>query len=190
MTWFLEEDKLENWAYMEKVFTPKECELIIDIASYKEKLEAAIGNIKNPINKEIRDSKIVWLDGGDNIDWIYGRLTSATMPLNKKYFNFDLTGFMEKLQFTEYSIGGMYRKHIDRSLGGTHRKMSIVVQLTDPSQYEGGELELHYQETPAIAYKEQGTLIMFPSYTLHQVTPVTKGKRHSLVAWISGKPLR
>jgi PKHD-type hydroxylase len=66
----------------------------------------------------------------------------------------------------------------------------MVVQLTDPDEYEGGELELCLGGEPFVVPREQGTLITFPSYVLHRVKPTTKGTRHSLVGWVTGRPFR
>jgi PKHD-type hydroxylase len=73
---------------------------------------------------------------------------------------------------------------------GTVRKLSFVLQLSDPKNYKGGELQIHLGETPNVMKKEQGTVVAFPSPTLHEVTPITKGKRYSLVGWITGKPFK
>jgi PKHD-type hydroxylase len=64
------------------------------------------------------------------------------------------------------------------------------MQLSDPSEYEGGDLLLHTGDEPIVINKQKGMLVMFPSYTLHEVTPVTKGERYSLVAWVHGPKLR
>ena len=66
----------------------------------------------------------------------------------------------------------------------------MVVQLTDPEEYEGGELELCLGGEPFVVPKEQGTLITFPSYNLHRVRPTIEGTRHSLVGWVTGRPFR
>jgi PKHD-type hydroxylase len=72
---------------------------------------------------------------------------------------------------------------------GSLRKISVVIQLSDPTEYEGGELQVMNGEEPyRVCNKEKGSLIMFPSFLLHRVTPVTKGCRRSLVLWISGPP--
>jgi PKHD-type hydroxylase len=76
---------------------------------------------------------------------------------------------------------------MDKVLYGVSRKLSIVVQLTDPKDYKGGELQLFEGGDPIVITKQQGMVTLFPSYMLHQVTPVTKGMRHTLVAWIGGK---
>jgi PKHD-type hydroxylase len=62
----------------------------------------------------------------------------------------------------------------------------LVVQLSDPSEYEGGELRLHTSQEPVIIRKEKGMVVCFPSYTLHEVTPVTRGERYTLVGWVHG----
>ena len=111
--------------------------------------------------------------------------------MNSKFFNFDLYGFIEGFQFTHYKEpDGKYKKHVDRGLNIQIRKLSLSIQLSDPNSYKGGDLILHYQDTPIILPKEQGKLLMFPSYTMHEVTPVTKGERYSLVAWITGPQFR
>jgi PKHD-type hydroxylase len=104
---------------------------------------------------------------------------------------FDIFGFQEGLQFTEYNApSGHYGKHVDNIFNGQIRKLSVSVQLTDPTKYEGGNIELYLANEPAIMTKKQGSLILFPSSVLHAVTPVTKGTRHSLVGWITGKPFK
>ena len=65
------------------------------------------------------------------------------------------------------------------------RKLSVVVQLTDPDEYEGGEFKFKYVEQPE-GFNNRGSVLVFPSYLEHCVTPVTKGTRHSLVTWIEG----
>jgi PKHD-type hydroxylase len=76
---------------------------------------------------------------------------------------------------------------MDKMYNGATRKLSLVVQLTDPEEYEGCELKINAGGEPNIMRKDQGTVFAFPSYILHQVTPITKGTRHTLVCWIAGK---
>jgi PKHD-type hydroxylase len=66
------------------------------------------------------------------------------------------------------------------------RKLSLVVQLSNPSDYSGGDLQIRSGHGEATVSKTQGTVIVFPSYLLHQVTPVTGGLRESLVLWSGG----
>ena len=189
-SWAFELEKVNAWAYWDKAFTPEECQKIIDYAEQFEKKDAVVSN-KNELNSEIRESKVVWITPDPEINWVYQRLTNIIMKLNEDYFRFDLFGFIEGFQFTQYDApSGYYGKHIDSMFNGTVRKLSFVLQLSDPKDYEGGELRIHLQDTPDVMKKKQGTVIAFPSPTLHEVTPITKGRRYSLVGWITGKPFK
>jgi PKHD-type hydroxylase len=182
--WPFEVDKLEMWAFWENAFTPEECKKIIDIGNKKGLTKAKI--LTGNINK-IRDSKISWLYPSDDLEWAYRRMTDIILDLNNRFFKFDLYGFIEGFQFTHYQEpGGKYKKHIDKALYNHTRKLSLSIQLSDPKAYQGGDLVLYNGEDPTFIPKEQGKLILFPSYTLHEVKPVTKGERYSLVAWITG----
>ena len=83
----------------------------------------------------------------------------------------------------------MYAWHQDYG-GQISRKLSLVLQLTDPSRYEGGNLQTMTNQDVFTVRKQRGLVTVFPSFTLHQVTPVTQGSRQSLVAWISGPPYK
>lgn len=186
MIYLFEQDKLENWAYWDNLFTPSECLQIINIGNSLSKNQGSIAD-SNPYNLQIRDSNVSWIVNGQNTKWIFDRLANAIMDLNNQFFKFDLYGFTESLQFTEYKAPtGHYVKHIDRGAANHPRKLSLVLQLSDSTTYIGGNLELHYQHNPVIAPKDIGKLIVFPSFTLHGVTPITSGTRYSLVSWISG----
>ena len=103
-------------------------------------------------------------------------------------WNFDIVGFGEGLQVGTYisDNNGHYDWHIDCDSSTSFRKISMSIQLSDPNDYEGGELQLFTKKTITTLPKDKGTIIFFPSFLLHRVTPVTKGKRISLVAWITG----
>jgi len=184
-TWPFEIDKSHVWAYANNVFSKEECEKIIKIGESKNLKKALIEKGKEV--KKIRASKINWLYPDEETAWIYSKLTDTVFNLNKDFFGFKIFGFTEGLQFTKYeSPSGHYVKHMDKMFGGAIRKLSITVQLSNPKDYEGGELELTLSQKPDIMDKEQGKLIAFPSYVVHEVKAVTKGTRYSLVAWITG----
>jgi len=188
-SWAFKIDETEDWAFLNDVFTPQECKKIIELGKKQNMNEAVVG-VKSVI-KEVRESKTSWIYPSEEHNWIFYKLTDAVMHLNQKYFNFNLFGFTEGLQFTEYKApGGHYSKHIDKMFGRTIRKLSISVQLSDPSEYEGGDLELIFSDDPNVMDKAQGKLIAFPSYVVHGVKPVTKGTRYSLVAWMTGEPFK
>ena len=111
------------------------------------------------------------------------------MEANDKFFQFDLWGMTEGLQFTEYSApDGQYDYHTDSMYNSNIRKLSASIQLSNPNDYEGGDLRLYNQNETidADAIRQQGTVVMFPSFIEHQAEKVTKGKRYSLAAWWDG----
>jgi PKHD-type hydroxylase len=120
-------------------------------------------------------------------EWVFKKLAHIASSLNSQYYRFDLTGFGEGLQLTHYdqAESGMYGWHQDYG-GGMSRKLSLVLQLSDPANYEGGNLQVMTSGNPINVRKQRGLVAVFPAYVLHQVTPVTQGNRQSLVAWVSG----
>ena len=132
-----------------------------------------------------------WLYASDDLHWVFRKITDIVLNLNDRFFQFDLHGLNEGLQFTNYKApSDKYGKHIDRAFEILIRKLSLSIQLTNPKDYEGGELYLYEDEKGTEMKKEQGTLILFPSYILHEVKPVTKGERNSLVSWVTGKQFK
>lgn len=142
-------------------------------------------------NKDIRRSSLAWLYKSPENAWVYDILADVASALNAQYFRFDLAGFGEGLQLTNYDQAehGMYGWHQDYN-AKVSRKLSLVLQLTDPAEYEGGNLEILVQGQAHLVRKQRGLVAAFPSYVLHQVTPVVKGSRQSLVAWVSGPAFR
>jgi len=188
MTWTLQTDHVHNWAYEDSVFTPEECAKIIGIGNQKLQDGKVYGG---HVLKEVRDSQISWLSPEDDMDWVYRRVTDVVTTLNSKFFKFDLFGFVEGFQFTRYDApSGHFDAHLDKSVNGRLRKLSITIQLSSPEDYEGGDLALYVDKNPDLAPKALGKLIAFPSYVLHEVLPVTKGTRYSLVTWVAGTPFR
>jgi PKHD-type hydroxylase len=187
-SWNFEIDQVNLYAFWNNAFSKEECQTIINIAKDK-------GLIKGTTKSEsdVRDSKISWLYPNDGMDWAFRRVTDIILNLNERFFQFDLFGINEGFQFTNYEApSGKYGKHVDRGINMPVRKLSISIQLTNPEEYEGGELKLYDgdDDEANIMDKTQGTLIIFPSYVLHEVTPVTKGERNSLVTWVTGKQFK
>ena len=187
--WNFKLDHVQPYAFWENAFTKKECESIIKTAKNKGLIKGKSGEtLQDSINnKDVRQSKICWLYPSDNMDWVFRQVTDIVLNLNKQFFQFDLFGLSEGFQFTNYvAPSDRFKKHIDKNLNIPVRKLSMSIQLTDPKNYEGGELILYYNEKGDVVNKEQGTLILFPSFVLHEVTPITKGERNSLVSWVTG----
>ena len=119
-----------------------------------------------------------------------GEVKAIVHHVNEARYQFDLWD-VEPLQYTVYSEGGYYGWHMDLGPGpAQRRKLSLTIQLSDPSEYEGGDFEAQTGSEVITGPKERGTVIAFPSWIIHRVTPVTRGIRRSLVVWATGEPFR
>src|SRR5688572_11905827 len=139
-------------------------------------------------NAEIRRSQVVMLGEEPKYDWLYERLWSAAQECNRLFFCVDIAGVEANVQLARYdsSDRGFYGWHTDFAGIRPLRKLSISIQLSRSEDYEGGDLELMYGQEPQRVERSRGAFIAFPSFMLHRVTPVTRGTRWSLVAWILG----
>ena len=147
-------------------------------------------------NANVRRAKITFIDRYKHPE-IYQRMWDIAVDANLNAYNFDIST-LEILQFTLYESkdSGKYDWHQDSHWDVNSlcdRKLSIVVQLSNPSDYEGGEFELFNSEFTGqdkIDLKQKGTVITFPSFIKHRVKPVTKGERMSLFGWLTGPKFR
>jgi PKHD-type hydroxylase len=145
------------------------------------------------LDQKTRVCGIKWVYPTEDAQWLYMRLVGVVNRINAEVFNLNLFG-IEELQYTMYNeeSRGFYSAHRDTKSNaefGLMRKLSFSLQLTDPSEYEGGDLILDQGFHPEPASKKLGDITFFLSSVVHEVTPVTKGERHALVGWISGPPL-
>lgn len=180
--------KIEPFAWWEGAFSDKELDWLQDKAKAATK-KAEVGGINGGgADDQVRRSELNWLHKDSDCAWVFERLSHVATSLNADYFGFDLIGFGEALQLTNYkeSNQGTYKWHQDFGSAGISRKLSLVLQLSDPKDYQGGELQLLTRKEPIIIQKKRGLITAFPAWTLHQVTPVIKGTRQTLVTWISG----
>ncbi len=178
------------------------CEKIINLGKEKKLEKAKIDDQKKAAPKTKRDSKIIWL----NDQWIYDLIQPYLNEANKAaMWNFNID-WNESLQFTVYKKGQHYTWHPDQSVNpynnkkdlnfdGKIRKISMSLNLSDPSEYKGGELNFCWKDknmkdviVKDKEFKQQGSLIFFPSFVWHKISPVTSGTRYSLVMWSIGKP--
>lgn len=139
-------------------------------------------------NAAVRRSQVVFLGMEQKYKWLYERLLAGAQECNRLFFNVDISGVEGNIQLARYdsSDQGFYDWHTDFSGFRPLRKISISVQLARSEEYEGGELELLFANQTQRLDRAKGTFIAFPSFVLHRVTPVTRGTRWSLVAWILG----
>jgi PKHD-type hydroxylase len=202
------------WAF-KSALTPKFCDEVIKYALSKEETMARTGGFgdKELTQEQVlnmqrkRKSDLVWL----NDTWIYKEIHPYVHKANKNAgWNFDWLR-SESCQFTKYKHNQYYDWHCDSwdkpyekegPEKGMIRKLSVTCQLTDSSEYSGGELQFdtrsydpHMRDEykHVITSKEilpKGSIVVFPSFVWHRVQPVTKGTRYSLVIWNLGYPFK
>ena len=173
---------------IQSIFTQKECDIINNYGlNHNDLKDGAVRD--GYIDHSTRNSKIVMLPSNDEeIQWVFRRVTDAIISMNKEFYEYDLNQ-LELLQFTSYDSQskGFYCPHIDiKLIDSLSRKLSFSIQLSPPDSYTGGDLLFNCGGPPNIASKEQGIGVFFPSWVLHEVTPVRTGIRNSLVGWVLG----
>lgn len=141
--------------------------------------------------KEVRSSRIKWIPMNEEWNWLYQKLMNMASEANNELWDFDLISADEKIQYTEYLAEdeGHYTWHQDIGPGmASQRKVSITVQLSESDEYEGGDLQIWTGGNSILtAQRGAGVTVLFPSYLMHRVTKVTKGKRRSFVLWVGGQ---
>lgn len=155
--------------------------------------DAGLGFDGSTNNNNHRSSEIRWISPNDRFikDWLWAFAREA----NRNAFGFDID-YIPDIQYTTYSAdkNGKYDWHCDTFWANPttyDRKLSIVIQLTDPSEYDGGDFELdpQYPALPS-TFRDKGSVVVFPSFLNHRVTPITRGVRRSLVSWVQGPKFR
>jgi PKHD-type hydroxylase len=182
----------DHSAYWEGFLTDAELNYLINVNNWSNAAPAQIGSDNNiTTNQNIRSTKISWLEPSNENKDIWNKLAKVIAEVNSRYFHFDLTGFYEPIQLGVYTAedNGHYDWHIDAFTGNksTPRKLSMVLMLSDPSDFEGGELLLKSNNDNYTSLNMvKGRAWFFPSYMLHKVTPVTRGTRKTIVLWVGG----
>jgi PKHD-type hydroxylase len=182
----------QNFATWENGFSDSELATIKQLGD-KVATNIASVNTDNDVIKDLRQSQIGWLGLNDETQFIYDKIGFIVRSMNGQFWDFDIYGFVEDLQYTVYNgTNDHYDWHMDKgNTNGSPRKLSVTLLLSDPSEYEGGDLQFWIGgDTPITVERKKGLIHMFPSYILHRVTPVTRGTRKSLVVWIAGKKFK
>lgn len=182
------------------LFSVEECDKIIQ--DVKNKIKPETGSLFGSTeNKEIRDSSIRWIHPSNEFLWIFNRIDYAINNVNNEWYNFDLLGYSQ-IQYTEYdesseqhyswhTDAAWFRSDVPNPPDQSLRKLSLSILLTQQeTQFEGGNFELDNRGEPNVPLLDTGDAIFFPSFVWHQVKPVTKGVRCSLVVWVIGPKFR
>jgi PKHD-type hydroxylase len=190
MSWIMKDFNYTNeaYAYATNCFNREEIDKIIKLGETQAIKKAELEN--GTSNRSVRNCMMSWIEVEDESKDIFLKLSDIVNSLNDKFYKYDLTE-MESLQYTKYDseTTDFYASHSDDGYKfNLFRKLSVSVQLSDPLEYEGGEL-VFYRNTlleNSIAPKQIGTVIVFPSFVIHEVKKITVGTRKSLVTWING----
>jgi len=191
----IKEPKWKSWIVetTTPLFTPGQCQKIIDCGRRQQpqKAQVGMGRPGGGTDTKKRVTTISWIPFQEMPE-MYDDLNRFIQRANLNHYGFDDIQITENAQFTEYPEGGFYDWHMDCDINMEHeppvRKISMTLLLNDPSEFQGGDLELI---SPGRKVKlTQGNAITFASFINHRVAPVTKGVRQSLVVWFGGKPFR
>lgn len=184
----------DDSAYWDGFLTDDEMKYLLYHPVWKNVDDAYVGgdmNSEGVINKQMRRTDVSWLGIDEENQPLWEKITNVISEVNRRFFQFDLTGCYEPMQLGIYKAGdnGHYDWHTDNSVNDVRipRKLSVSISLSEPYEYEGGELQIKANtDTPIVLENIKGRAWFFPSYMLHRVTPVTMGVRKSLVLWVGG----
>ena len=174
-----------NYYWFERGFSSEEVDRIVKDSLDYEFQKAIIVDEEN--TDKFRKSNIKWLPFDSKWECVIDKLMTQVIEANS-IWNFELKSIIDNIQYTEYEgNGGHYDWHLDIGPGSiSHRKLSIVVQLSEPHEYVGGDLQIMTGAEYSTVPRGKGNVAIFPSFLLHKVVPLTSGNRKSLVLWVGG----
>lgn len=182
----------DNCAYWENFLTEEELRYIEYHQAWRGVDDASVGGSsgQGEVNKDIRRTDVAWLGFEPENNVIWDKVTEAIAEVNARFFHAKLTACTEPMQLTKYTAEtkGHYDWHMDGAPQDRKhpRKLSMVLMLSHPSEYEGGHLQIKTGGENTTLETKRGRAWFFPSYILHRVTPVTKGVRKTVVLWAGG----
>jgi PKHD-type hydroxylase len=191
------ESEQEDWfqqlelIYAYDFLSDEECDVLISLNKIYQPQQAQVEG--NELNIEYRNVKEIPLQQmGSKISWLTDRIQIAVNDFNNQFFRFDLLG-LDGLQLLSYSSSesSQYRAHQDCIWNdGLMRKLTVVIQLSDPMTYQDGDTVVIDGEDQVPLKKARGSINVFPSFLNHLVKPITNGTRHCIVTWVVGPPFK
>ena len=177
------------------IFTPQQCQDIIDKGHQQKAQEARVGHKdgrQGAYDTKKRITTISWIPFKALPD-MYRIIERTMKQVNGNHFGYEGMQITETAQFTEYPKGGFYDWHMDADVNGMYeqpvRKISMTILLSPQTEFEGGDLEF-LTEGNKPRQLVQGQAIFFCSMLRHRVSKVKKGIRRSLVQWFGGPPFK
>lgn len=191
------ESDQEDWhqqlelIYARQFLTAEECRLLISLQEFIPMADGRIGpDSASTVNTDVRKVKTLPLHAlGKKIEWLSSRLQSAIENFNNDFYRFDLKGF-DGITLLNYDAqNSKYDQHTDIISEDSYiRKLSVIIQLSEPTDYQGGKLEIIDGSQVIPGHSELGSINVFPSFLNHRVTPITMGQRYAIVTWAIGPP--
>mgnify|MGYP003141240748 FL=1 len=176
--------------HIEAALSDDQIKTILDVMP---RIESNKGGLTGgTVDKDYRNVEVKAFDANNkDLEFLSVMIGEFAQTVNDKYYGFDIKGFAEPLQFLRYKKGGRYDSHMDIQWSDLktnvpNRKLTVITQLSDPKDYEGGDLELDITSDNFTIPKGKGDMIAFPAFLMHKVHPITKGTRCSVVSWLSG----
>ena len=148
-----------------------------------------IGDNKKPKETSVRNTKNIIIKHHNDSDYLYQTIIRRFVDVNNKCFNYSLTSVFDVF-ILKYEVGNFYKAHIDVGGNASDRKISLIVQLSNEDTYTGCDTVIHRSYEPINLNKTVNTGSFFPSYLLHEATPLLTGIRYALVSWATGEPFR
>ena len=191
----------DNWVYHPGLFINSDIDILLDF--FHENYVFDTGKVSADLEEGIIDHDtrvcdIAWVGNKHGDAFLRNVLWDYIQNVNGKAFGFDIQ-HLEPLQYTVYNSNnlGNYKWHRDTAFLAPNmydRKLTLVMQLSDSDEYEGGDLILEddffVNKLVPAEMRARGSIFVFPSFIKHTVTPVTKGIRRSLVGWAEGPKFR
>ena len=164
------------------LFTSQDCEDILSTCVEELWLPATVIG-KTDFHKSKRQKL-----RGDTAGFPFLNIRDVTKQANTEIYDFSLLGIIDQdfPQVFKYAEGDYYNMHIDLNSMASSRKIAFIINLTDPADYEGGQIEFLNVNIDSLLSNEQGSCLIFPTYMPYSITPVTKGTKHILVGHVHG----
>ena len=170
-----------------KVWSAEQCEFVKDVALEGEPHVAAVQQDgRRGTRADIRSATRWFVDGREH-PLIIDTVRTAVQKSNIWEFEVDM---LPGIDVVRYEPGDFYKPHTDWGGTWTNRKISVTIQLSDPNDYNGGQVRLHIGPEDDFAETRQGWATLWPAWTLHSVEPVTDGTRWAAVGWMLGPKYR
>jgi PKHD-type hydroxylase len=189
---------IHNSIRVESAFSEEEVDLVVASLQSGEKEQGQVGTIEAEAETllKFRSSKISFINYSKEYSWLFDKFNKIIQNVNEEYYNFDLNGY-DYVQYSEYlaNENGHYDYHIDlmmdmipqKEYDFLYRKLSFSLCLNQQgNDYSGGDFKIKTGAEGDSVKLNKGDMIVFPSFILHKVEPVTEGVRKSLVGWVTG----